>query len=196
MQHYPAPWCIGDVFPAPIPPRGPQSGLLSNPAWYGLLTPPSKEDAASDWLGKHGVECWTPTELVPRKDLQRRTILAQRRILPRFLFARFTGRPQWDILLDSRKVSGWIAVEGQPRPIRESEMMGMASVPERIAEIRRREAEARRVRAGDRVMILDGAMMGWELVAKEVDGIMADLLSPLMGERIIRVELSRMVRII
>ena len=184
---------IGDILPPPIPPRGPQAGL-TDPAWYGLLTPPSREDAAIDWLGKHGVECWTPTEGVPRKDPQRRTIMVQRRIVPRFLFARFTGWPQWDVLFDSRKVSGFIGVAGEPRPIREAELMGMASVPERIAEIRRREEEARRIHPGDMVTILDWD--GWEMVVQAVTGAMAEVLVPFFGgERIVEVELGRLEKL-
>lgn len=185
--------CIGDVLPLAPRPRRAQEGDAS-PSWFVLETPPQAEDDAAEWLGCAGVECWAPTETVWRRSPKgpRRMVEVERRILPRFLFARFTGNPQWDVILRSRHVSGFIGCNGQPRPITDSEMMQMDQLPGRLAEARATAAEARRIKPGDMATIMDGAMAGWVVRVTAVSLDVATFVVPLLGDRVTDISLCRL----
>lgn len=166
------------------------------PAWFVLETPPQAEDDTTEWLGRAGVECWTPTETAWRKVARgpKRTVEYQRRIIPRFLFCRFTGHPQWDVILRSRHVTGFIGASGQPRPITDDEMMQMDRLPDRLAEMHTKEMEAKRIRPGDMATIRDGAMAGWSVHVTAVAADVATFVIPLLGDRATDISLCRLVK--
>jgi len=186
----------GCVLPPPPVHRGPQGYPMPAPAWFALETPPQREARAIDMLSPHGIDCWCPTEpvwRVPRSG-PRVAVQVERRILPRIVFARFTGFPNWDVMFASRHVSGFIGASGRPRAITDDEMMAMTTVPGRISELRAAKADAMRIRPGDTATVLDGAMAGWQVTVSAVDGDIAAFVVPILGDRVTRMSVARMVK--
>lgn len=169
---------IGQVVPlAPVPPI--QLGA-TEPAWFIFLTPPLKEVAAQTWLAQRGVESWYPSEIRRRRlpKGRRPFVEYQARLVPRYIFARFTGQPQWHALKSCRWLSRVVGLGGCPMPVTDAEMAQMAQVPDRLGEIRRREQEQRIIRPGDKVRIEGGAMEGWIVDVSAVQRGLARLVLP------------------
>lgn len=169
----------------------------SDPVWFAFETPPRAEPRARAWLEYHDVEAWYPTEQawrrVPRGP--RRRVPYERAVVPRYVFARFTGTPQWHALQQCRWLSRVIAIDGRPLPVSESAMSEMAKVPPRLSAMRRREEEARIVRPGDEVELLDGPMQGWVVEVAEVHQGLARFLVPLLGSAMAEVPLQRVAKL-
>lgn len=176
--------------------RGPQVGE-AQPRWFAFTTPPLKEPNAKAWFEHHGIECWYPSETRWRRIPRGRKKKApyEARLVPRYIFARFTGKPQWDVLQSSRWISGVIGIEGRPMPIRDTTLSQMAHVPAAIAKMRAEAEEAARVRAGDRVEIKDGSMQGWVVDVVDVHKGMARLLIGILGGHEATISVDRLVRL-
>ncbi|WP_313353299.1 hypothetical protein [Paracoccus sp. (in: a-proteobacteria)] len=71
-------------------------------------------------------------------------------------------------------------------------MAQIAQVPERLEIIRRREAEKRIIRQGDKVEIVDGVMRGWVVDIASVHAGLAKFLVPLLGEREVEIGVDRL----
>ncbi|MBN8292832.1 hypothetical protein JI664_12730 [Rhodobacter sp. NTK016B] len=184
---------IGQVI-QPEPTRPIQVGDIGTPTWYAFLTTPQKEGSAKAWLEKKGVEAWYPTETRWRKiakgKIKRKEYEAV--LVPRYIFARFTGRPQWDLLKASRWLTGVVGIDGVPLPITDETLAAMEQVPARLAEIRAREEERRTIRPGDRVRIRDGAMEGWVVEVRSIHAGIARFIVPLMGDRETEMQVGRL----
>lgn len=128
--------------------------------WFS--NPATKEINARAWLEHRGVEAWYPSEIRHRRIPKGKRKFAEyeARLVPRYIFARFTGRPQWDVLQGCKWLSRVIGVNGAPLPVTDEIMGQMSQVPERLEIIRRREAEKRVIRRGiglRSLMVLCGA---------------------------------------
>lgn len=196
---------IGQKFPLE-PQRPAQVGEASAASWFGFQTPPLKETSAQAWLEKRGIEAWFPTE--PRR---RRLARGKRpfveydgKIVPRYVFARFTGWPQWDVLHGCRWLSRVIGLDGSPLPVSDDVMAQMEQVPQRLEVLRQREMERRRQEAqkliigpGDKVRINQGPMDGWIVDVSAVHAGIAKLILPqaLLGMSETQVAVSRLHKI-
>lgn len=174
---------IGQVLPYEGP-QPVQSGEC-DPCWYIFQTHPRKEVSATAWLAQRGVEAWHPTvtkiRRIPRSRIKSKPYDAP--VAPRYLFARFTGRPQWHILKGCRWISRVVGVEDRPMPVSDEVMALMAQVPEQLEIIKRREMERRIIRPGDKVRIGVGPLEGWIVDVSEVHAGIARFTVPLIGGR-------------
>lgn len=191
------PLTIGTTLPPPPSGRGIQVGE-ADPAWFVLVTRPQAEDRARDWLLAGGAsDAWFPVETywrsIPRG--KRRTVEAVRRVVPGYVFVRFSGFPQWDLIRGSRFVASVVGIGGTPMPIRDDDMARMEMVPQRLAVLREAQRQARVIRAGDRVRIRDGGLEGWIVDVSEVTGNLARLLVPILGHRLAGVPLDRLEKV-
>ncbi|MGC4232867.1 MAG: transcription termination/antitermination NusG family protein [Niabella sp.] len=206
-QHMQGGYYIGQVIQHD-PGRGIEGELMDAPIWFAFVTPPQKETAAKVWLERRGVECWFPTEQrwrrVPRGKVSR--VAYDARVVPRYVFARFHGYPQWDVLRQSRWISGVIGRGDMPIPITDKTLSEMATVPGRLqylrdqaaaaaAERRRREIELRTIRPGDTVQIRDGACEGWIVDVSDVHAGIASFIVPILGDRMISIETDRLEKV-
>lgn len=186
---------IGQVLPWE-PPKPVQIGRIE-PAWFAFLTPPQKEISALAWFNHKGVEAWYPSEMRRRRISRGKRKFAEyeARIVPRYIFARFTGVPQWDVLQSCRYLSRVIGVKETPLPVTDTVMAQMAQVPGRLEIIRKREVEKRIIRPGDKARIMDGAMEGWIVDVSHVHAGIAAFIVPLLGERVTRVDVARLEKV-
>ena len=177
------PYFIGQVLPY----EGPQPVQHGDcePCWYIFQTPPRKEASATAWLDQRGVEAWHPVTTkirrVPRSRIK--SVPYETPVAPRYLFARFTGRPQWHVLKTCRWITRVVGVEDRPMPVTDEVMGLMASVPERLEIIKRREIEKRIIRPGDKARIGKGPLEGWIVDVSEVHAGIARFTVPLFGAR-------------
>ena len=181
----------------PLEPKKPiQSG--SSAAWFIFQTPPQKEPSAKAWLEKRGVEAWYPSEerwrRIPRG--KRKKAPYEARLVPRYVFARFTGYPEWDVVQTCRWLSRVVGVNGTPLPVTDAVMSQMEMVPERLEILRKREIERRTIHPGDKARIIGGAMDGWVVDVSSVHAGIAHFIVPLLGERETRMEVSRMSKVL
>jgi len=193
MMHY----RIGQAIPAE-PTRGVQVGEMDRPRWFALVTLPQKEPSARAWLERQGVTAWYPAEerwrRVPRGKRKKQAYEA--RVAPGYVFARFTGWPQWDRLFhvppSSHYVRGSVGLDGRPIAITDETLAQMAMIPDELARLRRQQEEARQIRPGDRVEVLDGPMQGWVVDVAKLRGGMAMLMLPLLGKDASSIEVTRL----
>ncbi|WP_395543258.1 transcription termination/antitermination NusG family protein [Neotabrizicola sp. sgz301269] len=187
---------IGQILP-PVITRGAVGDLMPEPLWFAFTTPPQKERAALAWLERREIEAWYPTQTkyrtVPRAKVKRQKYEAV--VVPRYIFARFTGYPQWDILRTCKHLSGVVSYEDHPAPISDTTLMQMAAVPQRLEEIRERETERRRIRPGDKAKVKDGPLEGWLVDVQTVHAGLASFIVPLLGERETHISVDRLSRI-
>lgn len=193
MMHY----RIGQTV-AHEPTRGVQVGDMDAPRWFALVTRPQMEPSAKAWLERQGVTAWYPSETAYRRGPRARTKRQpyERRVAPGYVFARFTGWPQWDRLFytppSSHYVRGAVGVEGRPLAITDEVLSQMAMIPDELARLRRQQQEARRIKPGDRVEVIDGPMQGWVVEVASLKGGMAMLMLPLLGKDASAIEVSRL----
>ena len=193
MMHY----RIGQTIPA-TPTRGVQEGEMDAPRWFALVARPQREQSARAWLERQGVTAWYPAETayrrVPRGKAKRQPY--ERRVAPGYVFARFTGWPQWDRLFytppASHYVRGAVGVDGRPLAITDEALAQMAMIPDELERLRRQQEEARRIRPGDKVEVLDGPMQGWVVDVASLRGGMAMLMLPLLGKDASAIEVTRL----
>jgi len=143
------------------------------PLWFVLLVPPQGELAATAWLAREGVhEAWHPTETVyvHSRNPPHKRIPKLKPIATGYLFARLHRRPIWDFLFNQSrgKISDVMRIGERPVALADSDLLQMREVPERLRGIRAAAEEAKRIRPGDTVTILEGGMAGWHVT---VDGV-------------------------
>lgn len=175
-------WKIGQVIEWQ-PGRGAQVGEMPAPQWFAFTTPPQKERAAKAWLDLRGVDAWYPTETRwrhrPRAKIKREKYEAT--VVPRYILARFTGFPQWDILRACRYLSGVIGHDGTPLPVTDETLCEMRAVPAVLTEMKRVKIERETIRPGDRAEICDGPFAGWVVEVNTITAGLARFMLPLMG---------------
>jgi transcription antitermination factor NusG len=192
-----------DIFALTAPKRGPQMGEAT-PCWYAFMTPPQKEPSARAWFEFHSMECWYPSEtrwrIIPRG--KRKKAPYEARIVPRYVFARFTGHPQWDILRDCRWLSRVIGIDGEPAPITDEALGAMGQVPQRLEAMRKAAAEAeaaarkaRIIRPGDKARITTGAMEGWIVDVADIHAGVASFIGNMLGKTSINIPLEHLEKI-
>ena len=186
---------IGQLLPLERP-RPVQDGRIE-PAWFAFLTPPKKEVSALAWFNHKGVEAWYPSEIRRRRipKGKRRFAEYEARIVPRYIFARFTGWPNWDVLQGCKYLSRVVGINGSPLPVTDAVMAQMEQVPGRLEIIRKREAEKRTIHPGDKVRISDGVMEGWIVDVSTVHAGVAAFIIPLLGGGETQIEVSRLQKV-
>lgn len=174
---------IGQV--VPYEPESPVQVGDVEPQWFIFQTPPRKEISATAWLARRGVEAWHPTvtkiRRIPRSKIKSKAYEAP--CAPRYLFARFTGRPQWHILKTCRWITRVVGVEDRPMPVSDEIMSRMAQVPQQLEILKQREIERRTIHPGDKVRIGSGPLEGWIVDVSEVHAGIARFVLPLLGNR-------------
>ena len=152
-------------------------------AWYVFQTPPQREESAKAWLERRGVEAWYPSETrwrrIPRGKRQKAPYEA--RLVPRYIFARFTGYPAWDVVQSCRWLSRVVGMNGEPMPVTDDVMAQMEKVPERLEVIRKREIEKRTLRPGDKAKVASGPFEGWVVEVQQIHAGIASFIVPLFG---------------
>lgn len=191
---------IGDAIPAPEAKRG-IMGAPIPPVWYCLTSKVQSEAKAKAWLIEQGLDAesvWYPTQEEHRRwklsTGKTHVQVVIKALVPRYVFARFTGSPQWDVLRGCRYLAGVVGYRGEPAPITDATLLQMQSVPQRLAEIKAREIEARTIRAGDRVTITDGQLAGWVVDVSEVKHGIARFIVPMLGGGEGSIEVGRVVK--
>lgn len=159
-----------------------QTGNTS-PSWFVFQTPPQREVSAKAWLERRGVEAWYPSETrwrrIPRGKRQKAPYEA--RLVPRYIFARFTGYPAWDVVQSCRWLSRVVGVNGEPMPVTDDVMAQMEQVPERLEVIRQREIDKRTLRPGDKAKVASGPFEGWVVEVQQIHAGIASFIVPLFG---------------
>jgi transcription antitermination factor NusG len=160
------------------------------PVWHALITLPRREASAQAWLAQRGIEAWYPVEtrwrVLRRGRVRRRPYEAV--IVGGYIFARFRDEPVWEVVRECRFLRGVIAYDCRPIPITDEVMAQMAQVPARLEALRRREAERRLIRPGDRVVVTEGPLAGWTVDVHEVHAGIARFLTPLGEAEVARLE--------
>ena len=155
----------------------------SVPSWFVFQTPPQKEVSAKAWLERRGVEAWYPSETrwrrIPRGKRSKAPYEA--RIVPRYIFARFTGYPAWDVVQSCRWLSHVVGVNGTPMPVTDEVMANMDQVPARLEAIRQREIDKRTLRPGDKAKVATGPFEGWVVEVRQIHAGIASFIVPLFG---------------
>lgn len=161
--------------------------------WFVLLVPPQGELAATAWLSRQGVtEAWHPTETVyvhaPRPP--HKLIPKIKPVATGYLFTRLSRRPIWPWLFDQSrgKIMDVMRIGECPVALSDADLMQMRQIPDRLRDMRQAADEAKRIRPGDKVTILQGGMTGWSLTVEATNGGIVRLSGP-MG--VIEVEDSK-----
>lgn len=175
---------IGDTFEYRAP-RGLQEyDPLERPVWHGLVTPPQKERAAREYLKANGIHAFYPDEKVRRiVQGKKRTIIKP--MVSGFVFARFTGRPNWDVIRSRPFFVGVISLFGRPYPIPRPDIQRMRGLTI-TAEERRRALRERQEAAqaalmpveGERARLVDGPLKGFMVDVTRVSGGMVSYILP------------------
>lgn len=173
---------------------------LDDIEWYIFKTKPQAELASIVWLERNGIaDAWCPTETrwrnIPRGKVKRKSYDAP--IAPGYVFVPFTRRPIWHALFEraNGKLSRVVSSDGIPLVIPERSIAQMKHVPERIAAIKAREEQARRLNPGDKADVLDGAMKDWTIDVSRIHAGIAYFVAPLLGEREIGISVDRLRKV-
>lgn len=137
--------------------------LVDNLDWYALLVPPQKEFAAQEVLRRFGVASFCPFESAwrQRSRYTREKELRHYPIMPRYVFAGFSSRPDWYLLFTLPIISSVVGIHGQP-----ARVSGLPDLIRRFRNGLRRPEHERHMRthreyaAGDMAVIVDSAMAG------------------------------------
>lgn len=191
-QFYPLERSVG-VFEKDAPDLG---------GWFALRSRPNQMGSAVAFLLKNGVEAWFPTKRIYQRHRFRtgQRIIRDVPLAPGYVFAKFPGMPFWDRLFDAYPgklyLGGVVGLDGVPKVIHEREMAEMAQLPTRLEEARTAQADARRVRQGDRATVVSGPFAGWVVDVADVTGGMADLVIPLLGARRVAASVESLERVV
>jgi len=193
MSKATAGWRVGDTVELTGAPRI-LAERLPAPVWYILTTAPSAERAAIAWLERNGIDgAWTPFETRWRRlpRAARKRVPYRAPMAPRSVFVPFQRQPMWHVLFERAggKLTGVIARDGVPLEVPESAIAQMAQVPERLAAIKKREEQRRRIRPGDRVRVTKGPLEGWMVDVSRIHAGIAYFVAPLLGEREVAIEM-------
>lgn len=161
---------IGDVVPLDYPRR--PFGTACDPSWFVLTTDRQQKgmEFAKRWLLANGADdAWFPEELIRKARKRGKGSVRQvtyRPLVPGVVFMLTSRLPQWDILLDRRRIRP-LQIADRPVVISEHAIAEMVHVPERITEMqnvaRQREIAARLERmpkVGQAAQITDGPLAG------------------------------------
>jgi hypothetical protein len=175
----------GDTVPAEYWGTRPLFGEPCPPAWYILTCGRQRREMARarDRLRDAAAEAWFPqvteyrtlTRTSAGRSRQER-VPVKRPIIPGMIFARLEALPMWDELAERWAIRPMLIL-GRPVIARERDLLCMADMPEVIAAAVAAEAEAKRLRPGDRAAIIDGLLLGAvtdpvEIVALRKDGLL------------------------
>lgn len=167
------------------PPRGVQEyDPLARPIWYGLTTPPQKEKAAREYLLAQGLHAFFPDEKIIRTVRgKRRTI--KKPMVSGYVFARFTGYPNWDVVRRLPFFTGVISVGDMPFPFPRGDirrMMGLTiTAQERRRAMRERQEAIRAAKMpveGQKARLIDGPLKGFTVDITRVSGGVAQYILP------------------
>lgn len=164
------PLAVGDAAPAvhvlPLADeREPTLDSQGRPAehWHALLCHPQRETRAKDWLARRGVKAFFPVEQKARIVRGVRTEF-QSRILPGYLFARFTAAPIWHRIFGAPYIRDAIRLcSGQPARIHPASLQSLLQLRAVAELIEERMAAAKALRAGSRARIASGPYEGHEV---------------------------------
>ncbi|EBA18384.1 transcription antitermination protein NusG [Roseobacter sp. SK209-2-6] len=170
--------------------------------WFVLKVQPMKEFEVEMWLGQQeGVlEAWLPTNKAWRNQARghRRKVQYRQKIAPGYVFACVERRIAWDLLQrrSNGKVLGVVGYNGRPLPVPEEQMRAMKKLPKIVQKIYAEAQSVKLVRPGDKARILDdGPMCDWVVDVTEVNGGIAKILVPLLGEREAQISMEQLERI-
>ncbi|EBA17417.1 hypothetical protein RSK20926_06762 [Roseobacter sp. SK209-2-6] len=170
--------------------------------WFVLKVQPMKEFEVETWLAhQEGVlEAWLPTNKAWRNQARghRRKIQYRQKIAPGYVFGCVERRVAWDLLKrrSNGKVLGVVGHNGRPLPVPKEQMRAMKKLPKIVQKIYADAQSAKLVRPGDKARILDdGPMCDWVVDVTEVNGGIAKILVPLLGEREAQISMEQLERL-
>ncbi len=157
---------------------------LDTPAWYIFGVAPMKELPAEAWLIRNGaLDAWHPVEKRWKPcNAKRAKVPYFAPFIAGYTFVRFDREPHWDVLFDraNGKLSYVISSNGIPMRIPETVIAQMAQVPERMRLAAEAEAEARKIKPGDKATFTRGNVE-WSVEVTSITNGMASFILPLMG---------------
>lgn len=172
MKHYRPPRSLQEFDP------------LARPVWYALKTPPQKEKAGREYLRANGIHAFYPDE-VRQQRRQGKVFHVKRPMVSGFVFARFTGVPNWDVIRSRPFFSGVISYNGTPFPIQRADVLAMmglrVTAKERQKALRARQAAIQAALApveGERAKIMEGPLSGFLVDVTEISGSVVRFVLP------------------
>lgn len=172
---------------------------LDQPQWYILRVPPQGELPASAWLARKGIKgAWYPTQTKWRAVRSvRKRVPYEAPVAPGYLFVPFMRAPIWHELRAQagKKILSVVSDHGWPLRIPDEVIANMKQVPERIAVLREREAERRKIAPGTRADVTGGPLEGWTIEVSRIDKGIAYFVAPLLGAREVAVPLDKLRKI-
>jgi hypothetical protein len=154
------------------------------PLWFVMLVPPQGELSATAWLARQGVtEAWHPTEMtyVRSRFKPGKRIPKLKPIATGYLFTRLDRRPIWPWLFEQSrgKVMDVMRIGESPVALRDSDLMAMQQMPERLQALRQAAIDAATIRPGDTATICGGNMDGWSITVDSINGGVAYFEAPI-----------------
>lgn len=172
----------GDVFHYQAPRGIQEQDPYGKPVWYGLTTPPQKERAAKEYIIAQGLHAFYPDE-ERRKVVNGKPRTVEVPSIPRLVFARFTGRPHWDVIKDRPFFSYSQPFQGTQ--FSRKNIKSLMSMRVKAAERRkvlRERLEAWQAAlvpvAGEQARLIDGPLKGFLVDVTQVSGGLVDYLLP------------------
>lgn len=131
------------------------------PRWYVARTEPKAEFLAASELGRDGFEVFFPRVKDPRPRARR----TEMPLFPGYLFLQWDPDVQrWPSFRPGHRILGWVSFGGEIPWLPDE---SMAALREHSANINRQGGLWRRFRAGERVQVMSGNLVGLAEVVKE-----------------------------
>lgn len=148
--------------------------------WYVFQTPPIKEHVAKREFDDIGVEAWYPVRIewvtIPNSRRKRKSVRA---VVGRYIFANLPD-PDWQLIKDRVRHARIIISNERFMAFSDDDLKRMAQMPARIEAMMIEEAEAKRIKPGDKV--LHPLFDGWAVDVTAIKGNRAWLDVPMGGK--------------
>lgn len=154
-------YSLGQQLP-PSKERGLMLGEAA-PTWYILQVAPQRERATVQYLKQQKIYSFYPDEKKVKvvKGKRRET---SRPIVSGYVYAKFQGKPQWDVLKARRLITSVVSVGGVPFIVPQPIIKRMQGLTVEVQDLReaRREAERQlyQLSEGDMGEIMSGPFKG------------------------------------
>lgn len=151
------------------------------PRWHALCVRPGHEIPAQRFLAQAGIYSFFPVRM---RHSPKRGKYASR-YLPGYLFAKFPGPPRLHVLLETPWVRDVVrAYDDHPAILRPQDLELIHRMRERDEEQDRRIADARKIKVGARVRLMEGVAQGEHVVVARIKGGKVHFSLPMFGSEV------------
>lgn len=135
----------------------------SQPRWHCLITYPQRETQAERWLDLRGVYSFFPVKVTYKAVMgQRRKIVS--RYLPGYVFAQFPGEMIAHRVLGTPFIRDAIRLsDGRPGILNPDDLRALHRMRDVDEHQKSEAADAKRIKAGQKVRLISGVMAGQEV---------------------------------